>query len=535
MKKIYWILLFSLVIVQDLSSQSYIKNIYIDRRDVFDTSKKKDKFFADRFLNSLHSLTKKYIIEDELLFQPEDLINEDVIQETERNLRATGLFTDVKIEFDSASIDSYNLFVTTQDRWSTEPSALFGSGGNSMNYGARFVEYNLAGTGTQLLLEALNRSESDIGWQGIAKLSQRRLFRTEISLNARILAHKYRTEDSISLYKPFRTFSTNNSFGITFINNYGKDFLFNGTNQKEFMPLTQRKLQAWYSEAWHRKDRVFITGFLELDNVERAKKEYKQVFDNSGKVLIAFSSVSQNYIETKKLNYYATEDFPIGGWGSAVLGRIFPIGSKGDNYYYVAGQGEKSYLWDNLYLFGQVTGAGCFTSEYSQNVYQEFLGLGFYRLSNDLLIAARIRQQNVWNWNGLRQLILDNDAGLRGYSVNKIQGDNRIVANLEFRAFPEIELWIFKLSGALFWDTGSAWRQQTELSKTKWHNSVGLGIRFENTKFTGPGSVFRIDFAFNCDERKFGEIIFTSDQLFSIFKHHIFRLPELYGTEFDKE
>ena len=61
---------------------------------------------------------------------------------------------------------------------------------------------------------------------------------------------------------------------------------------------------------------------------ERTSDEFRRAMDNSGKFLLAFSSVAQDYIETTKLNSYNTEDFPEGGWGTAVLGKIFPIGSR---------------------------------------------------------------------------------------------------------------------------------------------------------------------------------------------------------------
>ena len=46
---------------------------------------------------------------------------------------------------------------------------------------------------------------------------------------------------------------------------------------------------------------------------------------------------------------------------------------------------------------------------------------------------------------------------------------------------------------------------------------------------------FLIDFAWNFDENRFGGIIFTSEQLFSAFKNHNFRLPTLFGREFNEQ
>jgi hemolysin activation/secretion protein len=205
----------------------------------------------------------------------------------------------------------------------------------------------------------------------------------------------------------------------------------------------------------------------------------------------------------------------------------------GENFYYVAGQGEKSYKINKLYIFGQITGASAFSMASGYYTYQEAMGKMFYKISDDILITSRIRQQSVWNWSALRQLILDNDNGLRGYSVNDLSGNNRLIMNTELRTFPDFELWTFKFSGVAFWDIGSVWNQKTEIFKAKWHNSLGLGIRFFNMKGHGEDSIFRLDFAFNFSEMKFGGIIFTTDQLFSVFEKHQYKLPQVYGLEFD--
>lgn len=538
MKKAITLFIFLIVCMApefDLFAEGRINNIYIDKKDVFDSTNTKEWFFGANLMNSMHALTKSYYIEDELLFETGDIIDEELFEETERNLRKTGLFTKVDILIEEVSDDLYDVYVITQDKWSADPNFLFGTGGNTTNVGGRITEHNLAGTGTRIMLEGLHRSENEIGWQGIASITQHRLFRSELSIDARLQAHKNRTEQHVWFGKPFRTLSTQYSYGIAGKNYFGKEYLYQSHDDKTLMPFHERNIKAWFSKAWRRYDRVFATAMLELDDVERTSPEFSRAYDNSGKFLMAFSSVSQDYIETNKLNSYNTEDFPEGGWGTAILGKVFPIGSKGESFYYAGAQGERSWVTGNLYLFGQLTGGSAFTNSKGIYTYEEFLGLGFYRLNEDCLIAARIRQQTVWNWIKQRQLVLDNDSGLRGYAVNDLQGDNRLVANFEFRTFPDIEFWIVKLSGVLFYDVGTAWRQNTDLGATRWHNSIGFGFRIENTKTTGPNSILRIDFAYNFDEMRLGEIIFTSDQLFSVFKSHDFKLPEIYGREFDFE
>jgi hypothetical protein len=530
---------FVLIIITGFSkinASQRINDIYIDRLNVFDSTQS-DWFFAAPLANSLHVLTKRYIIEDELLFNKDDVVDYDLIYETERNLRATNLFTKVKIELDSVSEYYCDVYLTTQDRWSTSPSILLGTGGNATSWGGKIEEYNFLGTGTGIDVEALHRSENNIGWQGMVELTQRRLFRSEYTFFGSLQANRYRTEQDLSIYQPFRTLATEWSYGFNGQNNFGSDFKYNGSSNIELIEFHSRNLMAWISHSWKRIDRVFATFAIELNDVNRQKPDslFRQAYDNTGRIYIAFSSVGEDFIKTNKLNQWQDEDLPIGGWGTAILGKTFAIRPGGVNLYYLGGQGEKSYLYKNLYLFGQMTGASSFSRDLGRFTYEEFFGLGFFRITQSMLLAARFRQQSVWNWDALRQLVLDNDFGLRGYDLNSFSGDNRIIANLEFRLFPDFNIWFLKTGGTAFWDAGTVWDQTVNLNKTRWHNSLGFGLRFQVMKTTGPTSLFRIDFAFNCDQKKFGSIIFTTDQLFSVFQKHDFRLPELFGSEYDYE
>lgn len=526
------ILLLILMPIASYSARLKINEIFIDRKPVFDSTRT-DWFFAAGLANSLHVITRQYIVEDELLFKEDDDLDFESIYETVRNLRSTGLFTDVAFKIDTLNDNNCDVSITTRDLWSTRASILFGTGGKQTVYGGRLEEVNLAGTGTFLSMESLHLSENQIGWQGALIFRNRRLFRSEYSLDASILAHKYRTEQALTIQKPFRTLATSSSYGASYYHIWGNDFLYMSEGNYQPMPFLERRARFWYSQSWQEESRVFATALLEGEDINRGKPEFRRAYDNSGRFLLAFSSLSEKYEQTNKLNAYQTEDLQIGGWGSAVLGKIFPIGSKGENFYYVAGVGERSYYKDNLYLFASVSGASAFKRSNGYYTYQDFLGLGFYRISPGLVFATRIKQQTVWNWYALRQLILDNDKGLRGYAANHLTGDNRIITNSEIRFFPDLPFWIFNLSGAVFYDCGSVWNQETKIGGTRWHSSAGFGLRVHNGTSAGATSIFRFDFAFNFDEKKFTEIIFTTDQLFSVFKKHEFRLPELNGLEFN--
>ncbi len=528
-----YILILIIFVNLAISEEIRVGEVFIEQKKVFE-KEDPDWFFASPFLNNLHWQTNNYIIYDELLFEEDEVIDEEYLLETERNLRATELFTFVRLFIDSVHDDTYNVHIVTKDRWSLYPSILFGTGGGTSNYGARLEEFNLFGTGTKLMGEALYRTENEIGMQGKFQLSQRRIFRSELSFNALITANKFRTDQTLSLFQPFRTLDSKWSYGLDFSNSFGENFLYIRRDSLGLMPFLERNGKAYFSRGWSRKDKVYATFLLGANEINRELLDYRQAFDNTMQLLIQFSSVSQNYYTVNKLNSYSDEDMAIGGYGSATIGRVFDL-KKSGGFYYISGQGERSYYKNNLYLFGQLTGASGFVQSNGVFTYQEFFGLGFYKISKDLIFATRVRQQTVWNWYALRQLIMDNETGLRGFSANKLAGENRIIANMEFRFFPEWRLWMFDLSGVAFYDVGTVWNQDMKLNKAQVYNSVGAGIRIHFTKSANPDHTLRIDFAYNMNENKFGGIIFSSRQLFSAFGNHTFKLPTLFGSEFDYE
>ncbi len=535
MKLVIFSLILSIYSISLFSQELQIKNIYIDNQRVFEPDDK-DWFFGAQFMNFFHKTTHKYVIKDELLFYPNSTTDEDYIYETERNLRQTDLFSSVKIEFDSLGYNTYDAYIITKDRWSLYPSIPFGTGGGEYVYGAKIDEYNLFGTGTYLKLEALHRSENNIGWQGQVQIRNKRIFRTPFLFDFMLTSHQYKTIQNLSLYKPYINLDTRYSYGVIALNGFGSNFVYTPDSNMNIVPYQEQNIKAFFSKSWFRNDRIFANFAIEVNNSDRSSDKLRLAYDNSGKFLLMFSSVSQKFYPIKNINYYHTEDMPIGGYGSATLGKIFPIESKnGDNLYYVGGQGEISYYKDNLYLFGQLTGASGFWHSQGQYTYQEFLGLGFLRFSNSLLLAARFNQQTVWNWTAYRQLLLDNTRGLRGYELNRLAGDNRIISNIELRYFPDIPIWVINLSGVLFADIGTVWNQDKKIFDTQFYSSVGAGIRLHFTKSANPSQTIRIDFAYNTYDKKFGGIIISTKQLFSAFGNHDYKLPEVFGTTNDIE
>ena len=184
-------------------------------------------------------------------------------------------------------------------------------------------------------------------------------------------------------------------------------------------------------------------------------------------------------------------------------------------------------------MFGRLGGGSGIRPGRARYTAVESHVLTHYRITPRLTLAAQLRQHTVWNWDAFHQLILDNDAGLRGYRANMLTGDNRIVTNTELRWMTDWRLWILGFSGVLFHDAGTVWDQGDDLRSVRVHHSIGTGIRIHNLKASGEDTTFRFDVAYNVDERRFSGLLFSVRQLFSAFGSHSFRPPVPFGATID--
>ncbi|MDR0927136.1 MAG: BamA/TamA family outer membrane protein [Ignavibacteria bacterium] len=549
-KFIYIIL--TLLVCQRLTAEDIIRNIFIDRKEVFEKTDA-DWFFASPLLNSLHALTKEYIIRDELLFKEDGGLYEDMFLETERNLRATGLFTDIKIELEDAGSGIYDVYVETKDRWSLYPSFIIGASGGQYRLGARLKDYNLLGHGVMLDMDYTYVLRNDTtGYEGTIELEKNRIFRSELNLAVALYKTYLRDGQNMQLSKPFRTLNTSSAYGIFASNDRGNDHFVNknsyairnaiidtnmlhSLDSMDYNHSSQQKVDVWYAQSWLSGDRVYITGLFEWQQSDRGDAVFDRAYDNQSKLLLAFSSVAQTFYTINNINTFANEDLAIGGWGSVVLGAIFPSNDRGEKgLFYIGAQAEKSWRTNRFYLWTQVTASSSFSSDFAKYTYEEVDVLSYFRFTDRLSLATRIYQQAAWNYPRMRQLMLDDGRGVRGVELQQIAGDNRLVANVELRWFPNLRISVFQFSGVLFYDIGSSWQQRLTdaFFNSKFYSTAGLGIRGHFTKSDNPDHTFRVDIPYNFNSHKFG-ISLGVGQYFSAFSSHQYKLPAIYGLGYD--
>jgi hypothetical protein len=173
-----------------------IRAIRLERRDIFDPH---EKGWLARVANALHFETRAPTIRRELLFRVGEPYDSARVAESERNLRALGVFR--KVAIDSVHTDSGLVMnVLTKDGWSTRADWRFRSAGGEVEFTIGMVEDNLLGTASSASVryrKTPDRSTVALGFR------RPRLFAGQVGL---ALAYENRSDGRLSgvaLEQPF--------------------------------------------------------------------------------------------------------------------------------------------------------------------------------------------------------------------------------------------------------------------------------------------------------------------------------------------
>ena len=88
--------------------------------NVFTKAEADASFIPYGLANAIHIVTRDSLVRKELLFAVGDLLDPERLAETERNLRATGLFRWVLVRAEGTTV-----FVETGDTWTLLPKGSF--------------------------------------------------------------------------------------------------------------------------------------------------------------------------------------------------------------------------------------------------------------------------------------------------------------------------------------------------------------------------------------------------------------------------
>ncbi len=125
-----------------------VDTIIVDNRNIFDHANDGPGFVA-RLANALHVRTRASVIRRSLLVSPGQPYDSARVAESERALRALGVFRFVRVDTVRLS-GPLAVRVVTADGWSSKPQANYSTAGGDQTWEVGFVEENFLGTASEL-------------------------------------------------------------------------------------------------------------------------------------------------------------------------------------------------------------------------------------------------------------------------------------------------------------------------------------------------------------------------------------------------
>ncbi len=482
-----------------------IGEIRISTREIFDTADPREDNALFRLANRLHVRTRPDVIARALLFKSGERVDVQVIEETERILRASRYLYDVRIRPFAVHEGVVDIEVLTRDTWSLDPGLSVSRQGGADSSGVKLAEYNLLGTGVALSVgrsRNVDRSSSEFA------LSNPRAFGSWTALR---LAHADSSDGSsnaVSVVRPFYRLDARWAAGVSASDDDAIDAVYaRGTAVGQYRHRERRAevfggLSPGLVDGWvHRvslgvslrEDRYAVAPGLTAPAPLPADQHLVAPFVRLERLEDRFErKLNRNLIgqpEYFSLGLSSTLQL---GWatpafGSRQAGALYSLSvARGFEY---RPDASDQLLMTAAQLAGQRVGG---------RVERQRLGaqMQYYLRQSSHRLFYAAASADVLTRPALEDLLLlGGDNGLRGYPLRYQSGTRRVLLTVEQRFYTDLYVWrLFRIGGAAYLDAGRAWGGGDVQGDRPWLGNVGLGLRIVSMR-SAFSNVLHLDVA----------------------------------------
>lgn len=499
--------------------------------------------FLKRLSNRLHATTRPHVLRHEFLFAEGEPFRADLLEETERNLRALGFLAEVAVAAVDTSADGVvDVRVATRESWTLETDVTFAfDAGGESRWSAQLADKNFLGYGVTAGA-GLGRDLTSEYWN--LWYRQRRVAGSGLTLG---LDYAKRSEGhlrQLDLSRPF--YALDDASGIearAWSSSWRNRFYLSNGGPAGADPAREASLYAeipyrdvgWQFGVQRRlsregSGRVWRLGvgvrvqehrfspddaagvlsdgraadlsFLAADGQPYAREQGTTVYPH-----LWLRTVSRRWVKAHHLlRYGALEDIEL-GWDADL--RLGPAGGAVGS---TTADARQRWRLEALVQRWQPLGPGHalllvaadadFGSPAVRNHRWNAVAGWMTRSGNDSspwLTRVFLEAARGANVNGTRAFLLGSERGMRTLAVDGLAGDRLLRGNLELgRATGVQPFGVFRLGLAAFCGAGSAWWHDESRSRDDLRREVGLGLRFGPVR-SANADMARLDIAWSLD------------------------------------
>ncbi|MBY0493883.1 MAG: BamA/TamA family outer membrane protein [Cyanobacteria bacterium] len=506
-----------------------IDSITIENLGVFDPAIPRYRRFPYVLLNRLHIRTRPRVIRRELLFRGGDPFEEEVLLESERNLR---LLPVNRAEITSApGGGGRDIVVRTEDAWTLIPEFVVDSQGGASRVGVGIEEYNLFGQATSLRVRSVRGTDQNLGR---VFYSDRRLFHSRWQMSASTVFGDGSLNE-VQVNRPFYSLDTRWAASMLVTRERGFDRLYDVGALTARIPLSRENAAASVTRAWgNRVDKTKLSVGLDFERrdfvaapavFDESAASWQGFFGQGGgtrrnniRLDVALDREHYRFVKDRFLDKSGqVEDVRVGYGYGVSAGPAEGLNGRPD-YTALATRGVASrQVWGRHLVIASLAAstrreAAGFTNSLTSGFIHTYVRLPWQTLAVSLagVYAARMDQPY--------QLVLGGDMGLRGYSARQFTGNRGVIVNVEHRVYTNVDLLTARLGFAVFADVGRLWRENERATLSSLKSSVGIGLRMGLTKsFEAPTVRLDLSLPLNPDGRRRPSFGFSVKPVFLMF------------------
>lgn len=484
-----------------------IGKVSIHAQDIFDLDDPAENNALFRTMNNLHVRTRDAVIERRLLFRSGEPFRRQLIEESERLLRAAAYLYDAEIRITYCDEQTADLAVYTRDVWTLKPGFTLSRSGGESRVGFDLQEDNFLGRGGSVRYARRideERRTTEIGY------ADRNLGGRWISLDATVADNSDGHEFNVGIERPFYALDTRWALGTRVLDQRLEDPVYSLGDE-----IGRYRQDIEYLDVYGGWSRGLRDGWVKrwLAGVVYDNREFDNADDSIDPALIPedrkllypfleYQLIEDRYQRAANVDQiHVTEDISLGAsirlrlgvlsesLGADRRGAVFGVQARrgyGDPY---------RVLWDfSAHAHGRLE------SGEVRNAVVGGAATWYLRQSDNRLLFATARGDVSEKLDLDNPLEIGGDNGLRGYPLRYQRGDARAQFTIEQRFFTDYYLWrLFRVGGAVFFDAGRVWGENPYGGENLgWLRDLGFGLRLGSTR-SSIGRMLHIDLAFPLD------------------------------------
>lgn len=509
-----------------------IGDVLIRNVNVFDPTVPGEDRWLFRLANRLHWRTRVPVVCRQLLFEPGDPYDPQVLAESERLLRANRYLHDAEVRPVAVhdlpgGAQQIDIGVTTRDDWTLAFGLGIGRSGGANETHLMLRDSNFLGTGRYLSLardSGVDRTETELAYLDANLLG--RHGRLEVNWSDNSDGH----ERHLALARPFYALDTRWGLGFEVQELARVDRRYSLGHSFDAFGLERRAVEVWggRSRGLNAEGRAtrYTAGVTWLEDQFHAVPGTREPLPEPLDWIYPWVGVEltqESFRKEQNLDQMGRiEDVFLGHRASFRLGLASGSfggssnADRGTTMILLANADGGRDLSANTLLYS-ATASGRLTSAGSENVrlggnlrlLHRFSrradhpgpgdgGIG--REPSPHLLVASLSLDAAHDLDAGEQLLLGGDSGLRGYPLRYQAGTSRALFSIEQRYFTKWYPWkLVHIGAAAFADVGRTFGEPARPGTGQgWLRDVGLGLRLSPSR-SGLGAVIHIDLAMPLD------------------------------------